>query len=231
MPPASSPRSWSRNSARAVRKMIGMSFVRSSSISFWATCQPSSRGIITSRRMTSGSSDRASSRPASPSDASITSIPSASRLTRQSRRIGASSSITRALVIADISLYPLALEHSPSGHCRRQFEDEAGALAFSGVDPDPAPHGGNEALRHEQPQPDAAACVASGLELPEDALSVGCRNADALVGDPDLDGAFSLTSRDRDRTPFGGVANRVVEQIRQDLPQFLGIGLRPQRLA
>ena len=55
----SSPRARSRNSARAVRKMIGISAVRSSSSSASATSQPSSPGIITSRRITSGRCARA----------------------------------------------------------------------------------------------------------------------------------------------------------------------------
>ena len=95
----SSPRARSRNSARAVRKMIGIPVVRSSFSNCSATRQPSSPGIITSSRITSGPSSRAFSTPDGPSAASMTAMPSASRLTRQSSRIGASSSITRTFVI------------------------------------------------------------------------------------------------------------------------------------
>ncbi len=82
-----------------------MSAVRSSSSKASATPQPSSPGIITSSRITSGLPSRAASSPDGPSPASITGIPSASRLTRQSSLIGASSSITSTVVIR-FAFYP-----------------------------------------------------------------------------------------------------------------------------
>src|SRR5947209_458097 len=178
------PRSRSRSSARAVRKTIGIFSVRSSSRSSSATRQPSRPGIITSSRITSGISARAVSSPLGPSAASSTSIPSASRLTRQSSRIGASSSITRTRVL--IVALSLSVRISHTLVRERQLECEARASAFFRVDPHPATHLAHEALGYEQAEARAlrAACL---VELREDPLLLGGGNADALVLDRDLD--------------------------------------------
>src|SRR3954452_17849143 len=201
----SSPRDRSRNSARAVRKMIGMSRVRSSSRSRSATCHPSSCGIITSRRITSGCSARAFSIPLGPSSASSTFMPSASRLTRQRRRIGASSSMTSTFVIAreplvgpafssgsgcagctGERLYTLvwrnSLLHTAGVARQRQLEDEVCALSFGGLDPNLSSHRGDEAARDEEPESRAgtvrAACAA--VELAEQLLALLRAYVDAL---------------------------------------------------
>src|SRR5207249_2819966 len=143
----------------AVRKTIGIELVRSSSSSSSATCQPSSPGIITSSRITSGSSLRAFSSPVGPSLASSTFIPSASRFTRHRRRIGASSSITSTVVIESPentaythSFRSLALAQGRPAR-QRQREDEARALPFARAHPDPAPHRREQLLGDEEPEP------------------------------------------------------------------------------
>src|SRR2546423_7277920 len=149
-----------------------------------ATCQPSSPGIITSRRITSGSSLRAFSSPVGPSLASSTSIFSASRFTRQSSRIGASSSMTSTLVTSppESCSIPARPPFSPLAEHRllreRQREHEARAQALARDHPDAAPHGGEQLLRDEKPQPAAAAREVAArrlgsVELGEDPPPLG----------------------------------------------------------
>src|SRR5205807_6078802 len=185
-------------SARAVRKMIGIPVVRSSSSNCSATRQPSSPGIITSSRMTSGPSSRAFSTPDGPSAASITFIPSASRFTRQRRRIGASSSITRTFVIPALRrVYPRRRSLLPR---RRKLEGEARTFAFGGIDPDPSAHRGDELLRDEQPEAGAGGAVArcglGAVELAEDPLALCGRDAHPLVDDTHLDAVGAATRTD-----------------------------------
>src|SRR5918994_1388773 len=191
----SRPRARSRNSARAVRKMIGISVVRSSSSRASATPQPSSPGIITSSRITSGRSARAVSSPDGPSPASSTGIPSASRLTRQSSLIGASSSITRTVVIRAV------------------------------------PYPSVSALIPRRPGADGPGCGrVAAIELAEDALLLGMRDADPLVLHAHLDRVLAATRGDRDGAAGGRVADGIVEQVEQDLGQLFPVGLRRQRL-
>src|SRR5690348_3441773 len=172
--------------------MIGIVPVRSPSISSSATCQPSSPGIITSSRITSGSSLRAFSSPVGPSLASSTSIPSASRFTRQRSRIGGSSSITSTLVIRP--LFPRRYTRSWADSLalaedrgrERQRERERRALAFDRAHPDPAVHRGQQLLRDEEAEAGAAAReIAPGalgpVELREDPALLRLRDADPLV--------------------------------------------------
>src|SRR5215216_1862925 len=208
MPPRSRPRARSRSSARAVRNTIGIDDVRPSSSNSSATRHPSRPGIITSRRITSGLSDLAFSRPLGPSAASSTSIPSASRLTRQRRRIGASSSITSTLVTGPLSTLAgytrfgagsLALAQDALRR-QRQREREAGALALPRLEPDAAAHRLEQLLRDEQAEAGAAAReVATGVlgavELREDPALLRLRDADALVVDPHLDGLVTPLCR------------------------------------
>src|SRR6266540_4672177 len=204
----SRPRARSRNSARAVRKMIGIFFVRSSSSRSSATRQPSSAGIITSSRITSGCSLRALSSPLWPSSASSTVIRSASRLTRQSSLIGASSSITSTRVTAPSpgaerrASYPrpflLNLRRS-----EWQLEREARPLPLLGLHRDPTAHRGDEPLRDEQPEAGSRGGVAAALELEKDAFLLRLRDADALVRHDHLDAVRAVaTSGDRHRSPF-----------------------------
>src|SRR5262249_34722286 len=187
----SRPRARSRNSARAVRKMTGISLVESSSSSCSATRQPSSAGIITSRRMTSGRSLRACSRPDGPSLASSTSMPSASRLTRQRSRIGASSSITSTRVTKPspvaCQLYPRSFLFDKWLRRRGHVEDELRALALLRPNGHVAAHRGDQPLCDEETEAGARARVAPAIELPEDPLLLGLRNPDALVLDGHLD--------------------------------------------
>ena len=126
------------------------------------TSQPSMPGIITSSRITSGVSRRAISSPVTPSSASCTTIPAASRLTRQRRRIGPSSSITSTRAAMPV-LYPALALRSRLGEW--QLEREARASALGRVDPDATAHGQHEAARDEEPEPGpavAAACCPRG---------------------------------------------------------------------
>src|SRR5436305_1889854 len=159
--------------------------VLSSSRSSSATRQPSSPGIITSSRITSGSSARAFSSPVGPSAASSTSMPSASRLTRQRSRIGASSSITSTLMPMERLCLHRRKSHTILGD--GEDEGEPRALALVGVDPDPAAHLLHEALGDEEPEPGAAPLgVARLVELREDPLALRGGHTRSLVDDRDL---------------------------------------------
>src|SRR5918911_1747068 len=189
----SRPRARSRNSARAVKKTIGIRLVCWSRRSSSATRQPSRRGIITSRRITSGSSVRACARPLGPSAASRTSMPSASRLTRQRSRIGASSSITSTFVISCPWRRRYTRRRKTSFHRARnadprdrELEREGGALALHGLDGDPPAHRLDEALRDEEAEAGAARAAVSrrglgSVELPEDPLLFAGRDPDPFV--------------------------------------------------
>src|SRR5690348_8750559 len=234
----SSPLARSRNSARAVRKMIGISLVRPSSSSCSATFQPSRPGIITSSRITSGCCSRACSRPDGPSAASITAIRSASRFTRQRRRIGASSSITSTLVTAKPTpvpgfhaVYPCAWVLCAAGG---ELEREAGALPLGRVDPDPPTHRRHQLLRDEEAEPRAGDAVSrrrfGPVELPEDPLLLGGGDPDPLVDDPHLDRVVLPARPDGDRSALRRVPERVLEEDAEDLAQLLAVRFRGERL-
>src|SRR5438270_13777992 len=105
-------------------------------------------------------------------------MPSASRFTRQSRRIGASSSITSTVVIRSTARYTRAIGSSLARD--RQREGEAGALAFGRVDPDAAAHRRDEALRDEEAEARTARAGVrrrlGAVELAEDPLLLGARD-------------------------------------------------------
>src|SRR5919198_2561341 len=232
----SRPRARSRNSARAVRKTIGIRLVCWSRRSSSATRQPSSRGIITSRRITSGCSVRACSRPLGPSAASRTCMPSASRLTRHRSRIGASSSITSTFVIPPPWRRRYTRPRKTSFHRARyanprdrQLEGEGRALALHGLDGDPSAHRLDEALRDEEAEAGAprAAVARRGLgsvELPEDPLLFAGRNPDPFIRHLELDLVGLAPRGDGHGPAFGRVADGVVEEHAEDLAQLLGIG-------
>src|SRR5918993_6451 len=167
----SRPRARSRNSARAVRKMIGISVVRS-------------------------------------------------------------SSSTRTVVIRAVP-YPSVSALIPR---RPQLEDERRPLAFARVDSDPAAHGGDETFGEEEAEPRRAGADGPGcgrvaaIELAEDALLLGMRDADPLVLHAHLDRVLAATRGDRDGAAGGRVADGIVEQVEQDLGQLFPVGLRRQRL-
>src|SRR5207302_3817578 len=149
--------------------------------------------IITSRRITSGASARACSRPLGPSAASRTSIPSASRLTRHSSRIGASSSITRTFVIGWLEPRRYTRRRCTSFHrCwnrdarERQLERERRALTLRGLHGDATAHRLDETLRDEEAEARAARASVPGrglgsVELPEDPLLFGGGDPDPFV--------------------------------------------------
>src|SRR4029079_8236716 len=241
-PPRSSPRARSRAWARGVRKTIGIALVRSPSISSSATCQPSSPGIITSSRITSGSSLRAISSPVGPSLASSTSIPSASRFTRQRRRIGGSSSITNTRVMRPrfrpaytrSQADSLALTQDRRRR-KRQREHEARALALDRAHRDAALHGGQQLLGHEEPEAGATArevatAALGSVELREDPRLLRLRNPNPLVLHAHLHRVVSAAGGDSDGAAAGRVLDGVLDEIHHDLPQLLAVGGRGQRL-
>src|SRR5688500_13615876 len=228
----SSPRARARNSARAVRKMIGMSAVSLFSSSASATPQPSRPGIITSSRITSGMPEAAAASPDGPSLASSTDIPSASRLTRQSSRHGASSSMTRTLVMNRRTVYPQLSCLTLRG---AELEHEDRAATLVGVDPDAAAHGRDEALGEEEaqtglPGADRPGGRVAAVELAEDPLLLGVRDPDPLVLDADLDGVLAPARGHGDGAAGGRVANRVVEQVREHLAELVAVGRGRERL-
>src|SRR5215207_1921681 len=218
----SSPFARSRNSARAFRKTIGMPCVAGSSTSCSATRQPSSPGIITSSKITSGGFARAFSSPDGPSAASATCIPSASRFTRQSSRMGASSSMTRTLVMRPgfVRLYPR----------RGKLEREARALSFGRFDPDPAPHRGDKALSEKEAQAGPASLLIGAVELPEDSVVLSFRDPDALVRDLKLDRVALPPRGDGDTSAVRRVLDCVVDEVRQHLTQLVRVRLGGERL-
>ncbi len=126
-------------------------------------------------------------------------------------------------------LYPFGFRFSLP--CRgRQLEGERGAPALAGrVHPDATSHRVHEAAHDEEPEPGAARRIRS-VELAKDALLLHLGNADALVGDGNLDAVVALPGGDRDSAPGGRVAHRVLDEVRQHLPQLLGIGRGGERL-
>src|SRR5215204_4061348 len=177
-------------------------------------------GIITSRRITSGGSASAISRPTFPSSASLTSIPAASRFTLQRRRIGASSSITSTRAMTSVLYPPEALVTRLHGFGQRKLEGEARATALCRVDPDPAPHRPDEAAGDEQPEPGTALTsrrAVGAVELREDALPLVLRDPLALVDYTHLDPTGAAMRLDGDGSSVRRELDRVVEQVREDL--------------
>src|SRR5207245_11560544 len=118
-----------------------------------------------------------------PFAASSTVIPSASRFTRQRRRIGASSSMTRTVVTVPGGRYTRRPGCSRPG--QRQREAEARPLPLGGVDPDASTHGGDAPLRDEEAEARAASAALGDrlrpVELAEDSLLLQARDPDPLV--------------------------------------------------
>ena len=115
---------------------------------------PASSRRAGSRRAARRAPSRARSgrrRPRAPS------IPSASRLTRQRSRIGASSSITRTRVRHSARVIPPSSKLTPLLRRDRQLEREPRPASFLRVDPDPAAHLSDEALRDEEAEARARA--------------------------------------------------------------------------
>ncbi len=108
-------------------------------------------------------------------------------------------------------------------------------LLLLATDRDLSTHGGHEAAGDEQAEAgparaDAGLGVRAPVELAEDLLLVGERNAEPLVLDDELDGVALALGSDAHGAAGGRVAHRVVEQDREDLQQLLGVGLRRDRL-
>ena len=154
-------------------------------------------------------------------------MPSASRFTRQSSRIGASSSITSTFVIANplsaavVHTLRAPFSLAPSRAGDRQLDHEARARALSRRDPDPSAHRRHEALRDEEPEPGAArprGLAVGPVELREDPLLLGRRDARC----PRRRRAARRCRRARRAAtvtvpPDGRVADGVVDQVAEDL--------------
>src|SRR5207302_8284829 len=168
--------------------------------------------------------------------ASRTSMPSASRLTRQRSRIGASSSITRTFVIPCpwrrryTRRSETSFHRARDPHAReRQLERERGALALHGLDGDPSAHRLNQALRDEEAEAGATCATVSSrglgsVELPEDPLLFGGRDPDPFVRHLELDLVGLPPCDDRHGAARRRVADRVVEEHCEDLAQLLLVG-------
>src|SRR5262249_59698049 len=85
------------------------------------------------------------------------------------------------------------------------------------------------ALRDEQAEAGTRGAVAAAVELAEDPLLLGLRDADALVFDGDLDGVLGPPRRDSNRSAVGGELHRVVDERSQDLAQLVAVSLSSER--
>jgi hypothetical protein len=113
-----------------------------------------------------------------------------------------------------------------------QGERERAAAARAAVDLDAPAHRHGEPLGDGQPEPRPrhAARRGEALEGQEEQLRVGRRDARARVGDGDADARPVARPRGDDGDlPAGQVVlDRVGEQVDEDLPQPLGVGVQAQ---
>ena len=63
------------------------------------------------------------------------------------------------------------------------------------------------------------------VELLEDPLTVGFGDARPMIGDAHLDGRPPADRRDVDLAPRRGEADRVLDDVRQDLSDLDGVGI------
>ena len=144
--------------------------------------RPASRrgpGIITSSRITSGLLLRAVSSPVGPSAASSTSIFSASRLTRHSSRIGASSSTTSTRRASRIVTRRPRSSPSRAGSSTTKLEPSTLVGVDTVIRP---PSALTRPCAMNSPTPVPPVCASpDAVELREDPLLLGVRDADALV--------------------------------------------------
>ena len=137
-------------------------------------------------------------------------------MTFSARRICGSSSQTR-----------MRRRHAVAGTDReRERDDERGALAGQRLDVHPAAVGLDEALDDRQPE---AGAGASAVERLEDALLLGERDARPLVDDADEQAAAGDPRAHR-HGPAAGVAQRVLQQVRERALELRGVGLDQRQI-
>src|SRR5213593_3332632 len=176
------------------------------------TSMPSMSGSPRSTITTSGWREPTSTRPSAPVVASNSRYPWPVSVARRKRRIWGSSSM-RTTTGSGIG-----------GHQGRRLlaegerEEEGHAPLGQVLGPD-AP-----AVRPDDPLADReaeAGATAAGwvptVELLEDFVLLAARQPRAAVGDLDGDGAVHRGRDDPDRTSLGGVLDRVVEQVHENL--------------
>src|SRR5207247_712889 len=124
-----------------------------------------------------------------------------------------------------------------SGHLvarHRKLESKARALALRRVDPDAPTHRVHELLRDEQSEPRAGGAVPRGglcpVELAEDPLALRRGDPHALVDDAHLDAVGVSPRADGHLAALRRVAQRVLDQDVEDLPDLVGIRLGRERL-
>lgn len=109
----------------------------------------------------------------------------------------------------------------------RQLQEERGAGAAVGVDPDAAVHPRHELPRdveaEARPAHPARQVRVEAEELLEDPVLLCGRNAEPLVGDAEPDATATAADLDLDVAPVERVLDRVVDQVREDLAQLVRI--------
>src|SRR5436305_3133099 len=89
-------------------------------------------------------------------------------------------------------------------------------------------HPSGEIATDRQPKPSPLSLAIVGAihlnKRLEDRLELVCWNPDARVSDVNEDVSARSPATHRDAAPLRGVANRIREQVDQDLSQFLGVG-------
>src|SRR6266700_2606869 len=114
-----------------------------------------------------------------------------------------------------------------------ELEEERRSGAVLGLDPDPSAHALDELARDVQPEARPAHALQQrgieAIELLEDSVALGLRNARAFVPDPEARPAAAPADSDLHRALGLAVLERVVDQILEYLPKLLRVGLDPRR--
>src|ERR1043166_4508824 len=164
----------------AVRKINGIETVTRSARRVSRTPYPSSSGMETSQRMTSGNSFLARATPAQPFVADSGLKPSISSMSTRFSNVCASSSITRIFFIvrARLGLRRFAEQRQGDGE-GRPFALDAREMDFAAMQ-------GDATLNDEQAQARSGNLphIAAAMERLEQPFLVGFGNAATVVGDP-----------------------------------------------
>ena len=224
----SSPRARSRNSARAVRKMIGIVGGRA---------RPRSAPRRRPSRRARASSRRAGSRPAAPGRGVEPGGPSRGLEHRHPLRleVDAAEQPDGRLVVDDRTLVmdpsrrlvpETVRSHSPEREARAEVEPPPSSESTQ-IRP-PIASTSPSAMNSPSPvaRADRAGSRVAAIELAEDPLVLGVRDPDALVLDADLDEPVPAARGDGDRAARRARANRVVDQVGEHLAQLVPVGRR-----
>src|SRR5262245_35023769 len=125
------------------------------------------------------------------------------------------------------SLYPAGGRFSRGAW---QHDAEGRALALGGVDPDATAHRRDEALGDEEAEAgvagaDVLTARVPAVELAEDVLLHRRGDADPLVDDAQLDAVLNEAGIDDHAAAGRRVADGVVQQDREHLPQLVAVRL------